>query len=104
MQSAQLIIPIKRKHALGIELHPYSYQKVDLLDSLNSELIIFGDSVSIAKEYKQAGGIMAFNLSAAKVPLPPVQQIVNRSLPVSRLKIHFLDTSQVAFQIKADIS
>ena len=70
LQSAQLIIPIKQKHALGIELHPYSYQKVDLLDSLNSELIIFGDSVSMAKEYKQAGGIMAFNLSAASLILP----------------------------------
>lgn len=70
LQSAQLIIPIKRKHALGIELHPYSYQRVDLLDSLNSELIIFGDSVSMAKEYKQAGGIMAFNLSAASSILP----------------------------------
>ena len=69
LQSAQLIIPIKRKHALGIELHPYSYQKVDLLDSLNSELIIFGDSVSMTKEYKQAGGIMAFNLSAASLIL-----------------------------------
>ena len=70
LQSAQLIIPIKRKHALGIELHPYSYQNVNLLDSLNSELIIFGDSVSMAKEYKQAGGIMAFNLSAASSILP----------------------------------
>ncbi|MDG1224871.1 MAG: hypothetical protein P8O00_09875 [Candidatus Marinimicrobia bacterium] len=70
LQSAQLIIPIKRKHALGIELHPYSYQKIDLLDSLNSDLIIFGDSVSLAKEYKQAGGIMAFNLSAASLILP----------------------------------
>lgn len=70
LQSAQLIIPIKQKHALGIELHPYSYQKVDLLDSLDSELIIFGDSVSMAKEYKQAGGIMAFNLSAASSILP----------------------------------
>ena len=70
LQSAQLIIPIKGKHALGIELHPYSYQNINLLDSLNSELIIFGDSVSMAKEYKQAGGIMAFNLSAASSILP----------------------------------
>ncbi|MFL2989732.1 MAG: hypothetical protein ACJZ11_03355 [Candidatus Neomarinimicrobiota bacterium] len=70
LQSAQLIIPIKQKHALGIELHPYSYQKVNLLDSLNSELIVFGDSVSMVKEYKQAGGIMAFNLSAASSILP----------------------------------
>ena len=70
LQSAQLIIPIKRKHALGIELHPYSYQKVNLLDSLNSESIVFGDTVSMAKEYKQAGGIMAFNLSVASSILP----------------------------------
>ena len=65
LQSAQLIIPIKLKHALGIELHPYSFQKINLLDSLNSELIVFGDSVSMVKEYEQAGGIMSFNLSAA---------------------------------------
>ena len=70
LQSAQLIIPIKRKHALGIELHPYSYQQVNLLDSLNSESIVFGDTVSMAKEYKQAGGIMAFNLSVASSILP----------------------------------
>ena len=35
LQSAQLIIPIKQKYSLGIELHPYAYQQVILTDSLS---------------------------------------------------------------------
>ena len=41
LQSAQFIIPIKQKYALGIELHPYSYQKIDLVDSLKQNFIAF---------------------------------------------------------------
>mgnify|MGYP003304984176 CR=1 FL=1 len=32
LQSAQLIIPIKSEYALGIELHPYSYQNINMID------------------------------------------------------------------------
>ena len=46
LQSAQLIIPIKNKYALGIELHPYSYQKTDLIDTLSNDLIAFEDTLS----------------------------------------------------------
>ncbi len=63
LQSAQLIIPIKQKYSLGIELHPYSYQQVILVDTLNDDILVFKDTISIKKEYEQAGGIMAFDLS-----------------------------------------
>ncbi len=63
LQSAQLIIPIKQKYSFGIELHPYSYQQVTLSDSLYDDIFIFEDTISIEKEYQQAGGIMAFDLS-----------------------------------------
>ena len=64
LQSAQLIIPIKNRHSLGIELHPYSYQKIELLDSLGN-VIAFGDTLSLKKQFLQAGGIMAFDISAS---------------------------------------
>ena len=66
LQSAQLIVPIKNKHALGIELHPYSYQVINMVDTLgNDDLIAFGDTLSLQKQFVQAGGIMAFDLSAS---------------------------------------
>ncbi len=63
LQSAQLIVPIKQKYSLGIELHPYSYQQVTLVDSIYDDMIVFEDTISIMKEYEQAGGIMAFDIS-----------------------------------------
>ena len=63
LQSAQLIIPIKQKYSFGIELHPYAYQQVILADTLYDDILVFEDTVSIKKEYEQAGGIMAFDLS-----------------------------------------
>tara|TARA_Y100001970_G_scaffold271430_1_gene366662 strand:- start:385 stop:1698 length:1314 start_codon:yes stop_codon:yes gene_type:complete len=63
LQSAQLIIPIKQKYSLGIELHPYAYQQVILADTLYENILVFDDTISIKKEYEQAGGIMAFDLS-----------------------------------------
>ena len=63
LQSAQLIIPIKQKYSLGLELHPYAYQQVILADTLYDDIIVFEDTISIKKEYEQAGGIMAFDLS-----------------------------------------
>ena len=63
LQSAQLIIPIKHKYSFGIELHPYSYQQVILVDTLYDDIFVFEDTISIKKEYEQAGGIMAFDLS-----------------------------------------
>ena len=65
LQSAQLIIPIKNKYALGIELHPYSYQKIDMIDSLGNDLIAFEDTLDLQKQYVQAGGVMAFDISAS---------------------------------------
>ena len=65
LQSAMLIIPIKNKYALGIELHPYSYQKIDLIDTLGNNLIAFEDTLSLQKQFVQAGGIMAFDISAS---------------------------------------
>jgi len=63
LQSAQLIIPIKKRYSLGIELHPYAYQQVILSDTLYDDILVFEDTISIKKEYEQAGGIMAFDLS-----------------------------------------
>ena len=63
LQSAQLIIPIKKKYSLGIELHPYAYQQVILSDTLYDDILVFEDTISIKKEYEQAGGIMALDLS-----------------------------------------
>jgi len=65
LQSAQLIVPIKDKHALGIELHPYSYQKIDMIDSLGNDLIAFEDTLDLQKQFVQAGGVMAFDISAS---------------------------------------
>ena len=65
LQSAQLIIPIKNKYALGIELHPYSYQKVDMIDTLGNNLIAFEDTLDLQKQFVQAGGVMAFDISAS---------------------------------------
>ena len=65
LQSAQLIIPIKSKYALGIELHPYSYQKIDMIDSLGNDLIAFEDTLDLQKQFVQAGGVMAFDISAS---------------------------------------
>ena len=65
LQSAQLIIPIKNKYALGIELHPYSYQKTDLVDSLENNLIAFKDTIGLQKQFVQAGGVIAFDISAS---------------------------------------
>ena len=67
LQSAQLIIPIKQKYALGIELHPYSYQNIDLVDSLGQDFIAFNDTLSIEKQFNQAGGIMSFDISTSTV-------------------------------------
>ena len=65
LQSAQLIIPIKNKYALGIELHPYTYQKIDMIDSLGNDLIAFEDTLDLQKQFVQAGGVMAFDISAS---------------------------------------
>ena len=65
LQSAQLIIPIKQKYSFGIELHPFAYQQVILSDTLYDDILVFGDTISINKEYEQAGGIMAFDLSVS---------------------------------------
>ena len=63
LQSAQLIIPIKNKHSFGIALHPYSYQRTSLVDTLYSDIYVFEDTVSIKKKYEQAGGVMALDMS-----------------------------------------
>ena len=65
LQSAQLIIPIKNKYSIGIELHPYSYQKIDMIDSLGNDLIAFEDTLDLQKQFVQAGGVMAFDISAS---------------------------------------
>ena len=65
LQTAQLIIPIKNKYAIGIELHPYSYQKIDMIDSLGNDLIAFEDTLDLQKQFVQAGGVMAFDISAS---------------------------------------
>tara|TARA_B100000886_G_scaffold67490_1_gene42474 strand:+ start:1226 stop:2542 length:1317 start_codon:yes stop_codon:yes gene_type:complete len=66
LQSVQLIIPIKNKYALGIELHPYSYQKIDIIDTLlGDNLIAFEDTLLFQKQFVQAGGVMAFDISTS---------------------------------------
>tara|TARA_B100000424_G_C22927802_1_gene493585 strand:- start:522 stop:1835 length:1314 start_codon:yes stop_codon:yes gene_type:complete len=67
LQSAQLIVPIKERYSFGIELHPYSYQQVILADTLYDDILVFEDTISIRKEYEQAGGIMAFDLSMSSL-------------------------------------
>ena len=67
LQSAQLIIPMKNKYALGIELHPYSYQKTDMIDTLVNDLIAFEDTLDLQKQFVQAGGVMAFDISASNL-------------------------------------
>ena len=44
-------------------MHPYAYQQVILSDTLYDDILVFEDTISIKKEYEQAGGIMAFDLS-----------------------------------------
>ena len=63
LQSAQLIIPIKNKYSFGIALHPFSYQRISLVDTLYSDVYVFEDTVSVKKKYEQAGGIMALDIS-----------------------------------------
>ena len=63
LQSAQLIIPIKQKHSIGLALHPYSYQQINLSDTSYNDIHAFGDTLSLQKKYEQAGGILALDLS-----------------------------------------
>ena len=67
LKSAQFIVPIKNKYAIGIELHPYSYQNIILADTIGSNLVISDDTLSIDKQYQQAGGIMALDLSLSSI-------------------------------------
>ena len=65
IQSGQLIVPIKQLSALGISIHPYTYQQVALSDTIYPDMLAFGDTLDIQRRYDQAGGIMALNFSAA---------------------------------------
>ena len=65
LQSGQLIIPIKQSSALGIGIHPYTYQQVALLDTIYPDMLAFGDTLDLMRGYYQAGGIIALDLSVA---------------------------------------
>ena len=65
LQSGQLIIPIKQSSALGIAIHPYTYQQVALLDTIYPDMLAFGDTLDLMRGYYQAGGIIALDLSVA---------------------------------------
>ena len=67
LKSAQFIVPIKNKYAIGIELHPYSYQNIVLSDTVGENLVISEDTLSINRQYEQAGGIMALDLSLSSI-------------------------------------
>ena len=67
LKSAQFIIPIKKKYAIGLELHPYSYQNIILSDTDSSNLVISDDTLAINKQYEQAGGVMALDLSFSSI-------------------------------------
>ena len=51
LQSAQLIIPIKQKYSLGIELHPYAYQQVILADTLYDDILVNGSNCMLKIGY-----------------------------------------------------
>ena len=67
LKSGQFIVPIKNKYAIGIELHPYSYQNIVLSDTVGENLVISEDTLSINRQYEQAGGIMALDLSLSSI-------------------------------------
>jgi len=65
LQSAQLIVPIKNRYAIGLALHPYSYQQIVISDTGYSDRLAFEDTLTFDKRYDQSGGIMALDLSLA---------------------------------------
>ena len=65
LQSGQLIVPIKQLSAVGISIHPYTYQQVALSDTIYPDMLAFGDTLDIQRRYDRAGGIMALNFSGA---------------------------------------
>ena len=65
LQSGQLIVPIKQLSAVGISIHPYTYQQVALSDTIYPDMLAYGDTLDIQRRYDRAGGIMALNFSAA---------------------------------------
>ena len=65
LQSVQLIIPVKNKYAVGLALHPFSYQQIVLSDTGYSDILAFDDTLTFDKRYDQSGGINALDLSFA---------------------------------------
>lgn len=63
LQSAQLIIPVKNKYAVGLALHPFSYQQIVLSDTGYSDIFAFDDTLRFDRRYDQSGGINALDLS-----------------------------------------
>ena len=91
LQSAQLIIPIKSEYALGIELHPYSYQKINMIDTSGNNLIAFEDTLSLQKQFAQAGGVMAFDISASASIFPALAWLLSSNfflVPQGKAKIY----------------
>ena len=61
----QFIVPIKNKYAIGLGIHPYFDQYLQLDSDDESKYIAFGDTLTTHHSYSSFGGITAFNLSFA---------------------------------------
>ena len=62
----QFIVPIKNKYAIGLGIHPYIDQYLQLDGDDEGNYIAFGDTLSTTHHsYRSFGGITAFNISFA---------------------------------------
>ena len=62
---AQFIVPIKNKYAIGLGIHPYFDQYLQLDGENEDDYIAYGDTLSIQHSFRSFGGITAFNISFA---------------------------------------
>ena len=61
----QFIVPIKNKYAIGLGVHPYYDQYLQLSGEDEDDYIAFGDALTTQHSYSSFGGITAFNVSIA---------------------------------------
>ena len=61
----QFIVPIKNKYAIGLGVHPYYDQYLQLSGEDEDDYIAFGDTLTTQHSYSSFGGITAFNVSIA---------------------------------------
>ena len=59
----QFIVPFKSKYSIGLGVHPYLNQFIELDGNTDSQFIAFGDTMDTHHSYSRYGGAAAFNLS-----------------------------------------